>query len=104
MDAERHAPAVIGERGPDRARRADLGPVVEVVDVVVVEIDGALDQTEAEQSLAEVEIGLRLVHGRGDVVEAQKRGRRAHRDAGSNSRSWKSKLKSTAGEVGAILT
>ena len=73
---------------------------------MVVEIDGPLDQAQAEQSLAEIEIGLRLVHRRGDVVQAEQMLTSARLIArtGSSSRSWKSKLKSTAGEVGAILT
>jgi hypothetical protein len=42
-----------------------------VVDVVVVEVDGALDQAEPEPVEAEVEILLRVVDGGGDVVEAK---------------------------------
>jgi hypothetical protein len=44
-----------------------------VVDRVVVEVDGALDQTEAEQPLAEGPIGLCGVDGRGDVMEVPDR-------------------------------
>ena len=40
-----------------------------MVDAVIVEVYGALDQPEAQEPLAEVEIGLRLVHRRGDVVQ-----------------------------------
>jgi hypothetical protein len=48
-----------------------LRAVIEVIDVVVVEVDGLLHQPHAEQLDAEVEIGLRIVDGRGDVVEAE---------------------------------
>jgi hypothetical protein len=40
-----------------------------VVHAVVVEIDGALDQPEAELALTEVEIRLGLVDGGSDVME-----------------------------------
>ena len=47
---DRHAPALVGERRPDRPRRAGLVAVVEVVDAVVVEVDGLLDEPEAERA------------------------------------------------------
>jgi hypothetical protein len=42
-----------------------------MVDVVVVEVDGLLDQPEPERVDAEVEIRLGLVDRRGHVVEAE---------------------------------
>lgn len=68
--ADRDAPSVVREGGPDRPGRARLGRVVEVVDVMVVEIDGAFDEVEAEQSLAEIKVGLGLIHGGGHVMQA----------------------------------
>jgi hypothetical protein len=47
-----------------------LVSVVEVVDVMVVEVDGLLDETEPEIAQAEIEIVLRVVDGGGDVVKA----------------------------------
>ena len=73
LGADAHAIARVRKRRPDRARRAELVAVIEVVDVVVVEVDGLLDQPQAKQLDAEVEIGLRLVHGRGDVMQAKDR-------------------------------
>jgi hypothetical protein len=40
-----------------------------VVDAVVVEVDGALDEPETQQPLTEIEIGLGLVDSGRDVVE-----------------------------------
>ena len=74
LPADRHAAILIGERRPERARRAPLVAVVEVVDVMVVEVDGLLDQAQTEQPDAEVEVVLRGVDGRGDVVQAENRG------------------------------
>jgi hypothetical protein len=44
--------------------------VVEVVDVMVVEVDGLLDEAEAEAVQTEIEIVLRIVDCRGHVMEA----------------------------------
>src|SRR5262249_18027332 len=63
----------IWKRRPDRSRRATLVPVIEMVDVVVVEIDGLLDQAHAQQAETEVQIGLRVAHGGSDVVETENR-------------------------------
>jgi hypothetical protein len=43
--------------------------VVEVIDVMIVEVDRLLDQAESEAAEAEIEIVLRIVDGRGDVVK-----------------------------------
>jgi hypothetical protein len=39
--------------------------------VMVVEVDGFLHETQPERLSVEVEVGLRLVHGGGDVVQAE---------------------------------
>jgi hypothetical protein len=44
-----------------------------MVDVMIVEVDRLLDQSEAEHSQAEAEIRLRVGDGRGHVVQAQNR-------------------------------
>ena len=66
-----HVAAVIGKRRPDRARRAPLVAVIEMEDVMVVEVDGLLDEAKTERPDAEVQIRLRLVHGRGHVMQAE---------------------------------
>ena len=71
--ADAHAAALVRERRPDRAGRAAFGAVVEVVDVVVVEVDGLLDEPQAEQIEAEIQIGLRVVDRRRDVMQTENR-------------------------------
>jgi hypothetical protein len=44
-----------------------------VIDVVIVEVDGLLDQPETEGIEKEVEVGLSIVYRRGDVVQAENR-------------------------------
>ena len=68
--------ALVGKRGPDRSGVADLVAIVEVVDEVIVEVHGLLHETQTERVDAEVEVGLRVVDRRGDVVQAENR--RAH--------------------------
>ena len=58
-----------GEEGEDGAGRAGVVAEVEVVGAGVVEVDGALDEAEAEAFGVEVEIGLRVGGDGGDVVE-----------------------------------
>ena len=53
--------------------RAALVAVVEVVDVMVVEVDGLLDQSKAEGAPAEIQIVLRVVDRRRDVMQAENR-------------------------------
>ena len=73
LRADRHAASLVGKRRPQRARRAALVAVIEVIDVMVVEVDGLLDQAEAETAEAEVEIVLRGVNRRGDVMKTENR-------------------------------
>jgi hypothetical protein len=73
LDAHVHATALVGERRPDRARQSALGAVVEVKDVVIVEVDRLLDETHAEQIQAEIQIGLRIVHGGRYMMKAENR-------------------------------
>jgi hypothetical protein len=44
-----------------------------VVDVVVVEVDRTLDQSQAQGAAREIDIRLRFGDGGGDVVEAEDR-------------------------------
>ena len=71
--APTRTPLPVRERRPDRARRAALGAVVEVIDVVVVEVDRLLDESQAEAVEAEVQIGLRVVDRRRHMVQAENR-------------------------------
>ena len=68
------AVALVRERRPDGAGRAALVAVIEVIDVVVVEVDGLLDEPHAEQLDAEIQIGLGVVDGRRDVMQAENSG------------------------------
>jgi hypothetical protein len=68
MLSDRDAPTFIRKGGPDRPRTAALVPIVEVVDVVVVEVDSLLDQPEAEPVEVEIKVRLRVVDRCGDVV------------------------------------
>ena len=65
-----HAAPFVRKGRPDGAGRTVLVSVVEVVDVMVVEVDGLLDEAEPEIAQAEIEIVLRVVDGGGDVVKA----------------------------------
>jgi hypothetical protein len=38
---------------------------------VVIEVDGFLDEAQSERANAEIEIGLRIVHRRGDMMQAE---------------------------------
>src|SRR4029453_16488288 len=49
-----NAVSLVWKRRPDRARRATLGAVIEVIDVVIVEVDGLLDEPHAKQLDAEI--------------------------------------------------
>src|SRR5206468_11271744 len=71
LQANRHPPVTVGERGPHRPRRAALVAVVEVIDAAVVEVHRLLDQPEPQRPGGEVEILLRVRDGGGDVVQAQ---------------------------------
>ncbi len=50
---------------------ADLIAVIEMIDEVVIEVDGLLHKPKAEGTGAEVEILLCVIHGGGDVMEAE---------------------------------
>src|SRR6266851_964222 len=63
-----------GEEGHDAPRSAHLIAVVEMVCLRIVEIYGALDESEAEQPDVEVEVALRVARDRGDVVDAEDAG------------------------------
>ena len=54
-------------------------PVVEVVDVVVVEVDGLLDQAKTQGSCVEVEVVLGVGDSRGDVMETPNMNALLHR-------------------------
>jgi hypothetical protein len=58
------------EIGHHRARGANLVPVVEVIDIRRVEIDGLLDPAQAERLGEEGVVHLGIRGHRGDVVEA----------------------------------
>ena len=58
-----------GEEGEDGAGGAEVVAEVEVVGAGVVEVDGALDEAEAEDLGVEVEVGLGVGGDGGDVVE-----------------------------------
>ena len=73
MPAGGHAAATVRERRPDRAGRPNLGAVIEVIDVVVVEVDGLLDQAKAQRRPEEIQVGLGRVDRRGHVVQSQHR-------------------------------
>src|SRR5437868_12315328 len=72
--ADSDAPAVRarpGEECHDAPRRADLVAVVQMVGLRIVEVDGALDEPQSEQSGIEVDVPLRIAGDRGDVVNAE---------------------------------
>ena len=71
LDARRDAAALVRKRRPDRARRTALVAVVEVIDAVIVEVHGLLHEPKPERVEAEIEIGLRVVDGGGDVVQPE---------------------------------
>ena len=58
-----------GEEGEDGAGGAEVVAEVEVVGAGVVEVDGALDEAEAEDLGVEVEVGLGVGGDGGDVVK-----------------------------------
>jgi hypothetical protein len=58
-----------GKEGEDGAGGAEVVAEVEVVGAGVVEVDGALDEAEAEDLGVEVEISLRVGGDGGDVVK-----------------------------------
>ena len=66
-----HAVPLVGERGPERAGRAQLVAVIKVIDVMVVEVDGLLDEPQAKRLDAEIEILLCIVHRCRHVMEAE---------------------------------
>ena len=58
------------EEGQDGARGAEIVTEVEVVAAGIVEVDGALDEAEAEQFGIEVESALRIRGDGGDVMKS----------------------------------
>src|SRR5438132_707481 len=73
-------PAVrVRKRRPDRAGRAARVAVIKVVDEMIVEIDGLLDEPQAERAETEVEIRLGFVDGCRHVMESENRHRWCYR-------------------------
>jgi hypothetical protein len=70
------------EEGEDRAGRAGRVAEVEVVGAGVVEVDGLLDQAQAEDAGVEVDGALGVAADRGDVVDAARDGRGVDRAVG----------------------
>src|SRR5690349_23393463 len=66
-----NAPAGIGKGCPESARSSPLVTIVEVVHVMVVEVHRLLHETKSQQVGVEVEVGLGLVHGGSDVMQAK---------------------------------
>jgi flavin-binding protein dodecin len=58
-----------GEEGEDAAWAAGLVAVVEVIGARIVEVDGALDEAQAEHTRVEVEVALRLAGDGGDAMQ-----------------------------------
>ena len=58
-----------GEEGQDGAGRSGVVAEVEVVGAGVVEVDGALDEAEAENLGVEIEVALGVGGDGGDVVK-----------------------------------
>jgi hypothetical protein len=58
------------EPGQDRPGRAGLVAEVQVVGVGLVEVDGLLDEPQAQHARVEVDVRLRVSRDHGDVVEA----------------------------------
>jgi hypothetical protein len=59
------------EERHDAARVADVIAEVEVVGLGIVEVDGTLDEAQAEHPDVEVEVALRVAGDRGDVMDAE---------------------------------
>src|SRR5262249_2611451 len=75
LAAHRHAAPPIRKGRPDRAGRAVLVAVIEVVDVVIVEVDRFLHQAQAQRVQTEIQIFLCAVDGGRDVMKAEDRRR-----------------------------
>ena len=58
-----------GKERHRRAGRADLVAVVEMIDARVVEVDGALDEAQAQHLGVEVDVALRRAADRRDMVQ-----------------------------------
>src|SRR5688572_24174524 len=63
----------VGKRRPDRSRCAALVAVVEVINVMIVEVDGLLHQPQTQYLEAEVQVALGVIHGGGHMVQAKNR-------------------------------
>ena len=59
-----------GEEGQDRAGLAGLVAVIEVIGAWIVEVDGLLDQPQAERPGVEIEVPARGARDAGDVMDA----------------------------------
>src|SRR5688500_19362707 len=63
----------VGKRRPDRSRCAALVAVIEVINVMIVEVDGLLHQPQTQYLEAEVQVALGVIHGGGHMVQAKNR-------------------------------
>jgi hypothetical protein len=66
--APRPGPGKEREQAPGRSV---LVAEIEMIGLRIVEVDGALDQPEAQDAGVEIEVALRIAGDRGDVVDAQ---------------------------------
>src|SRR5262245_34565243 len=77
VDTDRNVPSFIGEGGPEGTGPARLVSIIEVIDVVIVEVDRTLDQSQAQGAAGEVNIRLCLGDRGGDVMETENGGTHA---------------------------
>ena len=59
------------EEGENRAGSSQFVPEIEMIGPRIVEVDGLLDQSQAQHLRVEIEIGLRIGSDRGDVVNSE---------------------------------
>src|SRR5207245_1276771 len=67
------APCASSHGGSFRSRPSVAASSSAVINEVIVEVDGLLDEPQAERAEAEIQVGLRGADGRGDVMEADDR-------------------------------
>ncbi len=58
-----------GEEGQDRAGRAGLVAVIEVIGAGIIEIDGLLDEPQTERPRIKLEISQRVTGDCGDMMD-----------------------------------